>query len=186
MEEMSCSRVNSNPRPSLSVLYRYNVKRCNNLNLVFGEVGFGLVIQPLYTSFLIKLLHENNSDCSRRKRLFISLRLFSFSSAFFLGVVVLSVDRFLAIHLRLRYQEFCLTSVLLVWWSQYGCWVYLMFFQGFGFCVMYLNTCYGTFWKCWRPSYNSDLHQTPQESDSGPASSTRDTGWRCRKFCQSY
>ena len=64
MEEMSCSRVNSNPRPSLSVLYRYNVKRCNNLNLVFAEVGFGLVIQPLYMSFLIKLLHENNSDCN--------------------------------------------------------------------------------------------------------------------------
>ena len=73
------------------------------LSLAVSDVGVGLVNQPFYTSLLIKWLHENNPGCDTYKAFYFVASLFS--SASFLGVVVLSVDRLLAIHLHLRYQE---------------------------------------------------------------------------------
>ena len=46
--------------------------------------------------------HENNSDCNTHEAFYFISSFFS--SAIFLGIVVLN-DRFLAIHLRLRYQD---------------------------------------------------------------------------------
>ena len=72
------------------------------LNLAVSDVGVGLVVQPYYTALLAMWL-QNNSSCRRNEAFHIILFLFSIAS--FFGVVAISVDRFLAIHLHLRYQE---------------------------------------------------------------------------------
>ena len=73
------------------------------LSLAVSDVGVGLVAQPFYTSLLIKWLQENNPGCNTYKVFNIITGVFALAS--FLGVVVVSADRFLAIHLHLRYQE---------------------------------------------------------------------------------
>ena len=73
------------------------------LSLAFSDVAVGLFSQPLYTFFLVKCLQLDNPNCDIYQALNISARLFSTTS--FFGVVAVSVDRFLAVHLHLRYQE---------------------------------------------------------------------------------
>ena len=73
------------------------------LNLAVSDIGVGLLVQPLYTSLLVKWLQQNNTGCNTYM-LFVIITS-SFYQASFFGVVALSVDRFLAIHLHLRYQE---------------------------------------------------------------------------------
>ena len=72
------------------------------LNLAVSDVGVGLVVQPFYTALLAMWL-QNNSSCRGNEAFHIILFLFSIASFSF--VVAVSVDRFLAIHLHLRYQE---------------------------------------------------------------------------------
>ena len=73
------------------------------LSLAASDVCVGLLVQPFYTSILIKWLQQSNPGCNTYK-VFYSIT-YSFSLASFFGVVAVSVDRFLAIHLHLRYQE---------------------------------------------------------------------------------
>ena len=73
------------------------------LSLAFSDLAVGLFSQPLYTFFLVKCLQLDNLNCDTYQVLIISGYLFSTAS--FLGVVAVSVDRFLAVHLHLRYQE---------------------------------------------------------------------------------
>ena len=73
------------------------------LGLAFSDLAVGLFSQPLYTFFLVKCLQPENLNCNTYQVLIISGYLFSTAS--FLGVVAVSVDRFLAVHLHLRYQE---------------------------------------------------------------------------------
>ena len=73
------------------------------LSLAVSDVGVGLLVQPFYTSLLAKGIQQNNPSCSTFKVYSITASFFSIAS--FLGVVAVSVDRFLAIHLHLRYQE---------------------------------------------------------------------------------
>ena len=73
------------------------------LSLACSDVAVGLFSQPLYTFSLINLLRLRNSGCITKEVATISGYLFSTAS--FLGVVAVSVDRFLAVHLHLRYQE---------------------------------------------------------------------------------
>ena len=73
------------------------------LSLAVSDVGVGLVVQPFYTSLLINWLQQNDSSCFTYMIFQILGNLFSIAS--FLGVVAVSVDRFLAVHLHLRYQE---------------------------------------------------------------------------------
>ena len=73
------------------------------LSVAFSDVAVGLFSQPLYTFFLVKCLQLENINCNTYQVLNISGYLFSTAS--FLGVVAVSVDRFLAVHLHLRYQE---------------------------------------------------------------------------------
>ena len=73
------------------------------LSLAVSDACVGLVGQPFYISLLVNGLQQNNPGCSMYKA-FDILVLF-FSTASFFGVVAVSVDRFLAIHLHLRYQE---------------------------------------------------------------------------------
>ncbi len=87
------------------------------LSLAVSDVGVGLVVQPFYTALLVKWL-QNNCSCSGNEAFHIILFLFSIAS--FSGVVAVSVDRFLAIHLHLRYRELVthkrvVTVVISIW-----------------------------------------------------------------------
>ena len=73
------------------------------LSLAVSDVAVGLLVQPFYTSLLVKWLHQNTPSCSTFNVFFMTSILFATAS--FFGVVAVSVDRFLAIHLHLRYQE---------------------------------------------------------------------------------
>ena len=73
------------------------------LSLAVSDVGIGLLVQPFYTSLLVKGIQQKNTGCSTYKVFDIIANFFPAAS--FLGVVAISVDRFLAIHLHLRYQE---------------------------------------------------------------------------------
>ncbi len=89
------------------------------LSLAVSDVGVGLLSQPLYTLHLINRLQEENLSCYFYMAFdIIMISLFAIAS--FLGVVALSVDRFLAIHLHLRYQELVthkrvVAVVILIW-----------------------------------------------------------------------
>ena len=73
------------------------------LSLAVSDVGVGLLAQPLYISLLVRLLQLNNPDYVTYKGLMTVITFFSTAS--FFGVLAISVDRFLAIHLHLRYHE---------------------------------------------------------------------------------
>ena len=73
------------------------------LSLAVSDVGVGLLAQPLFISLMIRWSQRNIPDCISYKAFTIVIILFLLAS--FCGVVAISVDRFLAIHLHLRYQE---------------------------------------------------------------------------------
>ena len=73
------------------------------LSLTVSDVGVGLLVQPFYTSLLVKWLQGSIPSCNTYRAFFVIGNLFIFAS--FFGVVAVSVDRFLAVHLHLRYQE---------------------------------------------------------------------------------
>ena len=73
------------------------------LSLAVSDIGVGLLGQPFYISLLVRLLQQDIPDCIAYNSFFIVIRLFSLASYF--TVVAISVDRFLAIYLHLRYQE---------------------------------------------------------------------------------
>ena len=73
------------------------------LSLAASDVGVGLLVQPLYISTLVSRLNQKRIDCISYKGLYVVINFFCISSL--LNVVTISVDRFLAVHLHLRYQE---------------------------------------------------------------------------------
>ena len=73
------------------------------LSLAASDVGVGLLAQPLYISSLVCSLKRKRIDCISDEGLLAVIIFFCTSSLF--SVVTISVDRFLAVHLHLRYQE---------------------------------------------------------------------------------
>ena len=76
------------------------------LSLAISDVGVGLVVQPLYVASHVMKIEQNTDNIAFHtveEVYLIQSILFGFASYF--GVVLLTVDRFLAIHLHLRYQE---------------------------------------------------------------------------------
>ena len=72
-------------------------------SLAVSDVGVGMLVQPLYISLLVNGLQKENPSCNTYK--FFDMMMGLFPVASFLGVVAVSVDRFLAIQFHLRYQE---------------------------------------------------------------------------------
>ena len=70
-------------------------------SLAVSDLGVGLLAQPLYIVKTVKIV--NPTHVAFHDTLKIIQYTFTFAS--FLTVVAISVDRFLAIHLHLRYQE---------------------------------------------------------------------------------
>ena len=88
------------------------------LSLAASDVGVGLFVQPLYISTLITWLKQKRIDCISNRGLFVIFTFFCVSSLF--NVVTISVDRFLAVHLHLRYQELVthkrvIAAVISIW-----------------------------------------------------------------------
>ena len=76
------------------------------LSLTFTDLGVGLLCHPFNIVFLIKWLRqemESYPTCAAYTAFTFITN--SLSKASFFGIAALSVDRFLAIHLHLRYQE---------------------------------------------------------------------------------
>ena len=90
-------KTSSMPKPLKTIL----------LSLAVSDLGVGLVVQPLYITRLLiqSTLNTANSAVDKSTSLaFLTLAKFlSFASCF--GVTALSIDRFLAVHLHLRYKE---------------------------------------------------------------------------------
>ena len=80
------------------------------LSLCISDLGVGFLIQPLYVAYLTMEITKNSKTTDNTiaywavvKAYAIPHSLFVFAS--FFGVFAITVDRFLAIHLHLRYQE---------------------------------------------------------------------------------
>ena len=77
------------------------------LSMAVSDLGVGLVVQPLYIARLLIQSTSNTANSAVYKStslaFLIPANFLSFAS--FFGVTALSIDRFLAIHLHLRYQE---------------------------------------------------------------------------------
>ena len=107
-------KISSFPKPLKTLL----------LSLAVSDLGVGLVVHPLYIVFLVMNIEQNTNNriyIMVSKAYFISGLLLCAAS--FLGIIALTVDRFLAIHLHLRYQELVthrrvVTVVISFWvWS---------------------------------------------------------------------
>ena len=77
------------------------------LSLAVSDLGVGLLAQPLYIATLVieidpSMLFGCSVQCTSR---IFRLLGYVFLPASFFGIFALTVDRFLAIHLHLRYQE---------------------------------------------------------------------------------
>ena len=88
------------------------------LSLAASDVGVGLLVQPLYISTLVSLLNQKRIDCIFYKKFLAAINFFCISSL--LSVVTISVDRFLGVHLHLRYQELVthkrvIAAVISIW-----------------------------------------------------------------------
>ena len=76
------------------------------LSLAVSDLGVGLLVQPLYITRLVMMIKENTQTLYFEITLhsFYAIAIFLTYPSFF-GVVALTADRFLALHLHLRYQE---------------------------------------------------------------------------------
>ena len=104
-------KISSFPKPLKTLL----------LSLAISDLGVGLLAHPLYIVLLVMNIEQNTND-----RIFILVYKANLISSYllcaasFLGIIALTVDRFLAIHLHLRYQELVthrrvVTVVISVW-----------------------------------------------------------------------
>ena len=77
------------------------------LSLAVSDLGVCLIVQPLHIACLVMELQQNKDSNQTFNATSIAYRItgFIFTFASFFGVMSLSADRFLAIHLHLRYQE---------------------------------------------------------------------------------
>ena len=90
------------------------------LNLAFSDLSVGLVVQPIYIiGRLTFRLESQQGDNSQMNTLTFVIGIV-FVCASILGVLILSVDRFLAVYLHLRYQEIVtpkrVVSILILSW----------------------------------------------------------------------
>ena len=87
-------RTSSLPKPLKTLL----------LSVAVADLGVGLLVQPFIIALLIKLLQQNTTLPYSTLTAFSFFQCLFFYASFF-GVVVIITDRYLSIHLHLRYQE---------------------------------------------------------------------------------
>ena len=97
-----------------------NTLRTLLLNLAVSDLGIGLVVQPLVILLQVNWLQNINPRCEIY--IIFSVVMTVFSTTSFLGIMVITMDRLLALHLHLRYQEIvthkrAFASVISIWVS---------------------------------------------------------------------
>lgn len=90
------------------------------LSLAVSDLGVGLLVQPLYVASFVMESEGNSSASYNFVIKSYDMIVVFLCVASFLGVTALSVDRFLAIHLHLRYQAIVthkrvVASVVSIW-----------------------------------------------------------------------
>ena len=76
------------------------------MSLAVSDLGVGLLVQPLFIVHLVILIQENTQTLTFEITWNFFFAIADFLSyASFFGVFALAADRFLAVHLNLRYQE---------------------------------------------------------------------------------
>ena len=91
------------------------------MSLAVSDLGVGLLVQPLYIKRLVMMIKENTQTVTFEiiDNLYRTIGNFLIYASF-LGVVALTADRFLAVHLHLRYQELvthkCVVAVVISIW----------------------------------------------------------------------
>ena len=173
----------------LNIITMYAIRRTSSLpktlktlllSLAFSDVGVGLFVQPLYTFSLVKWLKLDRPSCNTYQVWNISSNLFSAAS--FLGVVAVSVDRVLAVHLHLRYQEL-VTHKRVVCGDLYMGVQCIYFFIGIVEFLRNSESCSFSYCSYWLYCLLCGVHQdifncpTPQETDSVHADTRNCSGW---------
>ena len=91
------------------------------MSLAVSDLSVGLLVQPLYITLLVMMIKENTQTLTFEiiDNLYRTIGNFLIYASF-LGVVALTADRFLAVHLHLRYQELVthkrVVAVLILIW----------------------------------------------------------------------
>lgn len=88
------------------------------LSLAVSDLGIGLLNQPFYVALLSRSLQHFNLGCTAYTA--FTFVIIFFTSASLFGVMAVSMDRYMAIHLHLRYQELVtekriIIGVALIW-----------------------------------------------------------------------
>ena len=124
------------------------------LSLAVSDLGVGLLAQPLYIAWMVNPTYSTKTALTIIALLFVD--------ASFFTVVAISVDRFLAIHLHLRYQELVthervVAVVISIWTFSVLCPPLILIFYGnlnsakpayvvmfviFGFCFIITGIIY--------------------------------------------
>ena len=90
------------------------------LNLAFSDLSVGLVVQPIYIICWLTFRFESQQGDNSQMNTLTFVTATVFLCASILGVLILSVDRFLAVYLHLRYQEIVtpkrIVSILILSW----------------------------------------------------------------------
>ena len=86
------------------------------LSLAVSDLAVGLIVQPLAIATLVTQNNEYTFQFEKASEVFG----ICFTAASFLNITALGADRFLAIHLHLRYQELVthrriVTAVIMIW-----------------------------------------------------------------------
>ena len=98
------------------------------LSLAVFDLDVGLLVQPMYVAILLMNIQQNTESIAYvtvYKAFFIQKKILVLASHF--GVISLTVDRFLAIHLQLRYQELVTHKRVVV--SCVRLWILLLYHQ---------------------------------------------------------
>ncbi len=109
------------------------------LSLAVSDLGVGLLGQPFYIALLIMASQQQDPTCATNTVYVIILN--AFCAASFLTIMALSVDRFMAIQLHLRYQELVtrkrvVAVVISIWVS---IWVLCATFYPLAFTLLHPN-----------------------------------------------
>ena len=90
------------------------------LSMAVSDVGVGLLVQPMYVGVTVMVKEKSHTLVILKDAYFITTNFICVASL--IGVTALAADRFLAVHLHLRYHEFVTYNrvvfvVILIWMS---------------------------------------------------------------------